>query len=229
MNDPARERPGPANDYLAPNWPRAALLTIDTQNDFTLPGAPAEIPGTADVVPAIRRLVEAFRRAGRPIVHVVRIYNPDGSNVDLCRREDIERGKAVVFPESGGAELVDDLKPSPRARLDAEVLLAGEPQPAGPGEWFMYKPRWGAFYATPLEGHLSVLGVDTLIVCGCNFPNCPRATIYEASERDFRVVLALDATSEVYERGLRELENIGVGVMGEAGISSALWAVRPAG
>ena len=31
--------------------------------------------------------------------------------------------------------------------------------------------------------------------CGCNFPNCPRTSIYEASERDFRVVLARDAIS----------------------------------
>jgi len=49
-------------------------------------------------------------------------------------------------------------------------------------------------------------------VCGCNFPNCPRTTVYEASERDFRVVFVPDATSGVYERGVRELENIGVAV-----------------
>ena len=49
--------------------------------------------------------------------------------------------------------------------------------------------------------------------CGCNFPNCPRTSIYEASERDFRVVLAHDAISGLYERGERELANIGVRLM----------------
>jgi nicotinamidase-related amidase len=215
--------------YAEPDWSRAALLTIDTQNDFTLPGAPAEIPGTAEAVPAMRRLVEAFRRSGRPVVHVVRIYRPDGSNADLCRREDIERGKAVVLPESDGAEIVAELKPSAETRLDAGSLLSGKMQPIGPEEWAMYKPRWGAFYKTPLEGHLSALGVDTVIVCGCNFPNCPRTTIYEASERDLRVVLASDATSGVYERGLRELENIGVGALGVEEISSALGTALPLG
>jgi nicotinamidase-related amidase len=68
----------------------------------------------------------------------------------------------------------------------------------------------GAFYRTPLEAHLRGLDVNTIAVCGCNFPNCPRATIYEASERDFRVVVVTDATSGLYERGLWELENIGV-------------------
>jgi nicotinamidase-related amidase len=68
----------------------------------------------------------------------------------------------------------------------------------------------GAFYRTPLEKHLRDLRASTVVVCGCNFPNCPRATIYEASERDLRIAFVLDATSGVYQRGLRELENIGV-------------------
>ncbi len=57
------------------------------------------------------------------------------------------------------------------------------------------------------------LDVNTVVVCGCNFPNCPRTTIYEVSERDFRIVLAKDATSLIYDIGLRELENIGVSLM----------------
>lgn len=74
----------------------------------------------------------------------------------------------------------------------------------------MYKPRWGAFFATPLSEFLGLLGVDSLVVCGCNFPNCPRTTIYEASERDVRVALVRDATSGLYERGEAELASIGV-------------------
>ncbi|HET7481085.1 MAG TPA: isochorismatase family cysteine hydrolase [Rubrobacteraceae bacterium] len=202
-----------ADDYVSPDWANAVLLTIDTQRDFTLRGAPAEIMGTEEIVPSMRRLVGEFRLQNRPIIHVVRIYLPDGSNVDICRRGEIERGKRVVAPESDGAELVDELKPTPETRLDAERLLSGELQRVAPAEWIMYKPRWGAFYQTPLEGHLQELGVDTVVVCGCNFPNCPRATVYEASERDYRVALVADATSGLYERGAQELENIGVKLM----------------
>jgi hypothetical protein len=52
-------------------------------------------------------------------------------------------------------------------------------------------------------------------MCGCNFPNyCPRTTIYETSERDFRIVLVKDAISLIYDiRGLQELQNIGVSLM----------------
>jgi nicotinamidase-related amidase len=54
----------------------------------------------------------------------------------------------------------------------------------------IFKPRWEASFQTPLEGHLERNGGYTLVFCGCNFPNCPRTSIGEASERDFRVVLA---------------------------------------
>lgn len=210
------------NRYVAPDWPSAALLTIDVQRDFALPEAPAEIPGTAEAAPRMGRLVEAFRRAGRPVIHVVRLYLPDGSNADLCRREALERGERIVLPGSDGAELLDELKPSPAARLDAERLLAGELQELGANEWAMHKPRWGAFYLTPLEEHLRGVGVNTAVVCGCNFPNCPRATAYEASERDFRVVLVADAVSGLYERGAEELARIGVGLLGSEECADAV-------
>ncbi len=196
--------------YTDPDWTRAALLTIDVQNDFTLIDAPAEIPGTLARLPSMRRLLQGFRQQQRPIVQVVRLYLPDGSNVDLCRRELLEQGARIVLVGTKGAELVAALKPDPAVTLDADLLLAGDLQPIGDREWLLYKPRWGAFYRTPLEEHLHRLEVDTLVVCGCNFPNCPRATIYEASERDFRLVAVPDALSKIDDRGMQELKNIGV-------------------
>jgi nicotinamidase-related amidase len=61
--------------------------------------------------------------------------------------------------------------------------------------------------------HLRDLGVNTVVVCGCNFPNCPRTTIYEGSERDFRTVLVRDGTSVLYDTGLHELKTIDVSLM----------------
>ena len=78
---------------------------------------------------------------------------------------------------------------SPHLLLDW-IQLSGHLQQIGTMEWIMYKPGWGAFYNTLLEEHLHNLGANTVVICGCNFPNCPRTTIYEASERDFRIILA---------------------------------------
>jgi nicotinamidase-related amidase len=201
--------------YTRADWQNAALLTIDTQNDFTLPSSPFQIAGTVEIVSKMRQVLDAFRSLRKPVIHVIRVYNSDGSNVDLCRRRAVaELGKKLVIAGTNGAELVDELKPaSSKERLDTELLLKGESQQVAKREWIIYKPRWGAFYSTPLENHLRKLNVNTVVICGCNFPNCPRTTVYEASGRDFRVVLIKDATSNVYEQGLQELEKIGIGLM----------------
>jgi nicotinamidase-related amidase len=51
------------------------------------------------------------------------------------------------------------------------------------------------------------------VICGCNFPTAARATVYEASERDFRVVLVADALCGATEDGLTELGRMGVHLM----------------
>lgn len=199
--------------YTSPDRENLVLLTIDVQLDTTLRDAPLEIPGTLDALPFILHLVKAFRGHNLPIIHVVRLYRSDGSNVDMCRKFAIEKGKHVLVPGSLGSELMNELKTDTKIRLDSDLLLSGRLQQIGSAEWIMYKSRWGAFYQTPLEEHLHKLGINTVIICGCNFPNCPRTTIYEASERDFKVVLINDATSSIYDVGIRELENIGTRVM----------------
>jgi hypothetical protein len=70
--------------------------------------------------------------------------------------------------------------------------------------------------------------VNTLVICGCNFPNCPRTTIYEASEKDYRIVAVADTISGVYERGMRELKGIGVEQMGTQRCLEGLGAEKAA-
>jgi nicotinamidase-related amidase len=212
-----------SGDYTSPDFAASALITIDTQVDV-LDGRPLEIAGTSAVLPRMTALAEAFREAGRPIVHIVRLYEADGSNVDLCRRAAVEEGWEVLAPGAAGSELAPGLLPSAEIRLDAERLLSGAIQEVGRGEAVIYKPRWGAFFGTPLEDHLRGLGVSTLLFCGCNFPNCPRTSIYEASERDFRVALAADAISGLYRKGEEELRNIGVELLGSDDVLARLTA-----
>jgi nicotinamidase-related amidase len=208
-------------DYLAPDFNSAALITIDTQVD-TLDGQPLEIAGTSEAVPKIAALAAAYRDAGRPIVHIVRLYRRDGSNAELCRRSAIESGSQWLAPGSSGSQLAPGIVGSPDFTLEPDTLLQGQPQLVGTDEVVIYKPRWGAFYGTPLEDHLQQRGVSTLVFCGCNYPNCPRTSIYGASERDFRIVLAEDAVSGLYQTGREELENIGVRLMPTAELIEAV-------
>jgi nicotinamidase-related amidase len=201
-------------EYLAPERERVALITIDAQRDFVLPNSPATVSGALSTIPAMRRLIDAFRGTGAPIVHTLRLYRCNGSNVDLCHRAAIEAGQRIVMPGSSGAELIDDLKPSLGQRLEPELLLDGKLQEVGHREWICYKPRLSAFFQTPLEDHLKSLGITTIVLCGTDFPTSPRSTVYAASNRDFRIVLATDAISGATDAGLDELAQIGVYLMG---------------
>ncbi|MCW4353027.1 cysteine hydrolase [Hoyosella sp. YIM 151337] len=195
-----------------PNPGASALITIDVQHDFSHKDGAAYIDGTEEILPNIGRVVRGFRAAGKPIVHVIRLYSRDGSNAELCRREAVANSGGIVAPDSAGSQLVAGLRPDPGTKIDPEFLLRGGFQEVAPNEWIMFKPRWGAFYQTGLHDHLTGIGVDTLTFVGVNFPNCPRASIYQAGERDFRVIVVSDAVSQVYERGLAECRGIGVRV-----------------
>lgn len=197
--------------YVDPLPGSATLVLIDVQRDFYADDSPARVEGTSALLPAMAALAAAFRERGLPIVHVVRLYRPDGSNVDLVRRQVIERGARIATPGSAGSQIAPELLPNV-VELDHELLLAGLLQQVGPGEHVIYKPRWGAFYQTELERHLRESDSDTLVFAGCNFPNCPRTSIYEASERDFRILLVYDAMSGLYDRGIEECRRIGVDV-----------------
>jgi len=200
-------------DYTAPERGRAALLTINAQRDFTLQGSPLRACGVKGALPALEGLVRGFRERGIPIVHAVRLYRPDGSNVDSFRRQAVEEGLRVLMPGTFGAELVEAVKPESGVRLDAPSLLGGALQEIAQQEWAIYKPRWGAFHCTRLDQHLKQLGVTTVVVCGFNFSTSGRATVYEAGARDFRIILVPDAVSGATTEAIAELGRIGVYLM----------------
>lgn len=217
----------PGNDaFTQPHLETSVLLVVDTQADF-LDGGTAAVAGTSAVLPELTRLVSAYRAAGRPIVHVVRLY--DGDDVDLVRRAAVRAGAQVVRPGSPGARVAPGLLPTPPVELDSDALLAGRLQRVGPAEVVLWKPRWSAFHRTPLDDHLRQLGVDTVVVAGCNFPNCPRATVFDASERDYRVVVVPDATSQVTPERLADAEALGVCVLSAAEVARGVARAAAAG
>ena len=197
------------NTYTHPNYKTSAVITIDTQC-CTLDGQAMEIAGTSSAIANIRQILDVYRQHKMPIVHIVRIYKADGSNVELSRKEAIENGEKIFLEGSAGCELAPGMFEPNTIKLNSELLLSGKVQKINDHEVIIYKPRWGAFFNTPLESHLKKLGVDTLVFVGCNFPNCPRASIVEASERDFKIVLVDDAVSGVYPKGIEEMLDIGV-------------------
>lgn len=129
------------------------------------------------------------------------------------------RNSSIDCSDRPGAE---GRAPGDAPDLDDALLLSGQPQPLGPDEYALCKPRWGAFYRTPLADLLAGHGADTLVFAGCNLPNCPRASIIEAHERDFRVVLTPDAVSQTSDQGLREIAGLGTTLLRTADVVAAI-------
>ena len=193
------------------NWNDTAIITIDMQRD-TLPGGRLHIKGTETILNNSVSLLNRAREFGVAIFHVVRIYLEDGSNAEPVRRRIIRSGKRILSPGDEGTEIFREFFSPNDVRLDCPVLLQGGLQTVGEREFIMYKSRWGAFFETELESELRNRGIARLIFTGVNFPNCPRTSIYEASERDFDIIAVKDAISGIYEKGIQELSGIGVGI-----------------
>lgn len=208
-----------SEDFVTPEWEHSALVLIDVQSDFVY--GPTAVAGTAEKLTVMAQLAAGFRSAGRPVVHVVRLYEPGDDDVDLPRRAQVLAGQHIAAPGTDGSQIPAELLPRP-VLLEPELLRQSHFQQVGANEHIVFKPRWSAFYRTGLDQHLRDRGVTTLVVAGCNLPNCPRATLFDASERDYRAVLVHDATSQVTDERLQDLALIGITVTDSATVQLRL-------
>ena len=174
--------------------PHEALLIIDMQNGFAMPGGACEVPGAHATIPVIRRVLARFREAGRPVFHVVREYRPDGVDVESSRLEALQK-KPMVAPGSPGARIVPGLEP-----VD--------------GEYRVVKQRFSAFMFTELDLMLRRKGVTRLIVTGTQLPFCLRATLFDGLSLGYDMVLLTDASSsrapEIHEANIRDIRDAGM-------------------
>ncbi len=83
-----------------------------------------------------------------------------------------------------------------------------------PGEYRLVKNRFSAFMQTELDWMLRRLGINHLVVCGTQYPNCIRTTVFDGVACGYQVTVLSDATSaqtpEIAEANVRDILNIGV-------------------
>jgi len=177
---------------------KTAFIIIDMQKDFCQPGAPFEVKGAMNVVPYIKRALDACRIHKIPIIHVFRYYRADGSDVELTRYDAFMKAGGGCVQGTQGAEILDELKPIE-------------------GEYLIIKQRWSAFFQTELDCVLKRLGVEQIIVTGVQTPNCIRSTVWDANSLDYEVIVLRDGTgartAEVHNANLIDIENIGIKIM----------------
>jgi hypothetical protein len=128
----------------------------------------------------------------------------------------------MLAPGSSGSQLARGVVEREGSfALAPEELLDGRTQEVGPGEVVIYNPRWGGVLRHRARGPSAAAGRLDDGVLRLQLPQLP-ADVDLRGERDFRVVLAEDAISGLYERGGRELEGIGVRLMLAVEIADAV-------
>ena len=158
----------PFHDRVELDPATTALIVVDMQHDFVSDGGSLVVPDAAGTVPAIGHLLELARGAGMPIVY----------SQDTHRDGDPEFAIWPAHTREGtwGWEIVDELAPQ-----DGDTVLR--------------KPRYDAFYGTPLDHLLRQWGVRTVVICGTVANICVHYTAASAAIRWYDVVIPRDAVS----------------------------------
>jgi ureidoacrylate peracid hydrolase len=192
---------------IGPDLGKSALIVVDMQNDFLHrdgnfshraqehPEAKIDMPFLIGTIPHVKRLADAFRAAGRPVVYVAHVLKPDYSDAAFpywrLRMQPGSGNRTHCVEGTWGAQVIDELTPQD-------------------GEYLVVKKGFGGFSNTPLDTVLRNMGVTTCVVSGVTTCVCVSNTVRGGVEYNYRIVLVSDAVAEVdRETHAAELKTMG--------------------
>jgi maleamate amidohydrolase len=138
-----------------------------------------------NALPHVQKLLAAARAAKIPVVHITMLADSGMvSWSDAAHRDTEKPGKpldaAALDRKSRSAEIITELAP-----IEGETVLR--------------KTAPSSFWGTPLAGHLTYLGIDTLIVAGESTSGCVRASVVEAVAHRYRVQVVEECVFDRHE------------------------------
>ncbi len=154
---------------------RPALIVVDMTLGFTDPESPlaCELDGPVE---AIRKLLDAARRAEIPVIFTTVAYRESDK---LTAAAFIDKVPALLTLEAGSRWAEIDPRIAPR-----------EEEPV------LNKLFASGFFGTGLSSALTAAGVDTLIVTGASTSGCVRATAVDALQYGFHPVVPREAVGD---------------------------------
>jgi len=170
---------------------RTAVVVIDMQNAFVSKGGMFDLRGfdvtpTQKIVEPIKKICDAGRAKGIKIVHLAHVLSPDLREVGpdssfwyksvKIYREDPRWKDKFLIRGTWGSEIVDALKPQP-------------------GDIYVEKPRFSAFFGTNLDVILKTCNIKHLLFVGCATNICVEASIRDAGQLGYFPVLIKDAAT----------------------------------
>ena len=155
---------------------KSALLVIDMQNFFVGSRSGGLGPIDPAVLKNVKHLIDAFRKAQRPVIYTRHVHKADGSDAGILGWW----WPDIIVEGSSDSEIHQEIRPRP----DEKVVK---------------KHRYSAFYNTDLELVLRCQQIEDLVISGVMTNLCCESTARDAYFRDFRIFFVADATGTAYE------------------------------
>lgn len=178
-----KNRLGRTRKYPKPEPRRTALLVIDMQNGFLLPGMPIELPNGTDIIPNINRIAGCLRSHGGTVVWVRINWSREAQSWSTWFDHHVSppmRSKIVssLSPGHPGFEL--------HADLDVH-----------PDDLHLEKTRFSPFIhgSSNLHDVLEKHGIDTVIVTGTVTNTCCEATARDAMQLNYKTIFVADGNA----------------------------------
>ncbi|MFE1591113.1 cysteine hydrolase family protein [Nocardia sp. NPDC058705] len=185
-----------------------ALVIIDMQRDFLLPGGFGESLGNdvallRTVIEPLAALLASARAAGMTVIHTREGHLPDLSDcppAKLLRGNPSQRigdpgrfGRILIRGEYGH-DIIDELAPVA-------------------GETVIDKPGKGAFYGTELATVLQQNSITSLFVTGVTTEVCVHTTVREANDRGYECLVVADCVGSYFP----EFQRVGLAMIAAQG------------
>lgn len=181
--DRVRAQRGGLNVYEELNPQSTALLVVDLQDAFMVPGMPWEIPYARAIVPNVNRLAAITRMAGAQVVWLKMTLENEADRwsvyFDYIRRAKNKQQDIKVLSRDGiGHALYADLE-------------------VHPTDMIVEKTRFSAFIqgSSNLDSILRDLGIDTLIIAGTVTNGCCECTARDAMMLNYKIIFISDGNA----------------------------------
>ena len=133
-----------------------------------------------EALPRIARLLETARARNLPIIYTTGQRRQDGWDSGAWRWKNRRVGEGAPDLGVDGYDIMPQIAPESR-----DIVIR--------------KLKPSAFFATPLQGFLTQLGVDSLIIAGTTTSGCVRGTVVDAFSLNYKVSVVGDCCFDRYE------------------------------
>jgi len=207
-------------NYLNPK--STAVVSIDMHEGHLSESSdcPCPAPRGRDVIAAIDNFHEKAREFGVPIIHVVSTLRKSG----LDDINGIPSAWRLTMPEYFGS-----IPGAPKHAISGSHWTKLRTKLDERDELIDTKRRLSAFYPTDLDFLLRQMNIKTIVFTGVNVDCCILNSAFDASNRNYQVIVLKDAsagTDENLEAAGRTIVSLFLGLVMESSELINSWALK---